>query len=841
MEPTVLHDSSSALQPVIDWFRHRGWQPFCFQQQLWQAYLDGRSGLVHAPTGIGKTYAAWFGPVVQWMAANGRAPMPAADLQGRGARDRAADLQVVWVTPLRALGADIAESLQASADGLALPWSIECRTGDTSASLRAKQKQKLPTALITTPESLTLLLSYPEARQRFHSLQAVVVDEWHELVGSKRGVLTELALARLRYWHPDLRVWGLSATLGNTADAMAALLGDEAAGGCLIRGRRPKKIEVQTVLPAVIDRFPWSGHLGLSQLDEVAAAIETAHSTLVFTNTRSQAEIWFQALCDKRPGWRAGLGLHHGSLDRRQREKVEERLRSGMLKAVVCTSSLDLGVDFTPVDQVIQIGSPKGVARLMQRAGRSGHRPGEISRVLCVPTNALELIEFAAARTAIGDGRIEPRRPVRLPLDVLCQHLVTSAVSDGFEAPALYRELKTTHAFRELTETEFQWALEFVSSGGACLKAYPEYAKLIRRNGRYVAADNRVAVRHRMNIGTITSDAAVVVKFLNGKRLGSIEERFVARLKRGDTFVYGGAVLEFVRMKEMTLWVRRSRKKSGPVPQWIGGRMPLSTHLADAVRRQLESVRAADSLPPELQVLAPLLDLQSRWSLIPGHQDLLVETLQTREGRHLFLYTFEGWHVNEGIGALLALRLSRQSAMTLSIAVNDYGLEILSDREMAIDEAALKALLGTDRLLDDMLESLNATEMARRQFREIARVAGLVFQGYPGRRKTSGQVQASAGLLYSVFERYDPQNLLLKQSVREVLEKQLEFERLHAALQRMSASRIRVCRLSHPTPLAFPIMVNRLRSRVSSEKLADRIRRMQVRLEKAANRTRKPR
>jgi len=816
------------LQALQRWFAERGWQPLEFQKQAWQAYRSGESGLIHAPTGVGKTYAAWGGPVLE--ALDG----PEPQLQKRGGKS-GVPLQVLWITPLRALAADIAAALQAMAAGVGLDWTVETRTGDTPASRKQRQNRILPTALVTTPESLSLLLSYPDARKRFASLRAVVVDEWHELMGSKRGVLTELALARLRTGVKSLRTWGLSATMADLDAALQTLLGGRTDAGRLVRGNLPKDIAIEAVIPEEIERFPWAGHLGLKLLPEVVSRIEGVRSSLVFTNTRSQCEMWYQAIVSRRPQWSRQVGLHHGSLDRRERESVEDRLRQGRLKCVVCTSSLDLGVDFSPVELVLQIGSPKGVARLLQRAGRSGHRPGAPSRVICIPTNALELIEIAAARRAIRQGRIEPRRPVSLPLDVLVQHLVTVAMGDGFEPQALFEELTTTAAFADLTRRQFDWALDFVSSGGPSLRAYSEFARIVAQNGRYTVADRAVARRHRLSIGTITSDASIAVKFVNGKRLGTVEERFVSRLRKGDSFVFGGRLLEYVRMRDMTLFVRRGRGRTGSVPQWLGGRMPLSTQLAAAVRERLESIRRGGVVEdPELAAVAPLLELQSRWSAIPGSGELLVESLRTREGRHLFLYPFEGRRVHEGLGALLAWRLTESAALSIAIAVNDYGLELLCDREIPLASVENGSLFCARDLMADILESLNASEMARRRFREIARVAGLVFQGYPGSRKTGSQIQASSGLLYNVFRRYDPENLLLEQSMREVLENQLEFRRLKDCLQRIARGRIRLTRPPHPTPLAFPLMVDRLRTRVSSEKLSERVRRMQVRLEKRA-------
>ncbi len=830
-----LHDYlsvafASATAQVASWFTQRGWQPFDFQREAWAAYLRGESGLLHAATGAGKTYALWMGPLIEWLAEQEAAKAKS--------RKTAPPLRVLWITPLRALAADTAAGLQQPLSDLDLPWTIETRTGDTSASIKARQRRQLPTALITTPESLSLLLSYPEAATLFGDLRAVVVDEWHELMAGRRGVQTELCLARLRSLRPALRVWGLSATMGNLEQALQTLVGvpaPDAPPARLLRGVADKQIEIVAALPPVVERFPWAGHLGLRMLPQVLAAIEQHGSTLLFTNTRNQAENWYQALLDARPDWAGELALHHGSLERSTRDWVEQALRENRLRCVVCTSSLDLGVDFTPVDSVIQIGSPRGVARLLQRAGRSGHQPGAVSRLLCVPTNALELLEIAAARDAIAAGSIEARPPLDRPLDVLAQHLVTLALGGGFVAEETFEEVRRSNAFRNLSREEWDWLLDFVSRGGPALRAYPEYARVVERDGRYMVEDQQIARRHRASIGTIVSDASLRVQYLRGAKLGTVEESFIARLKPGDRFTFAGRQLEFVRVRDMTAWVRRAKPGDALVPRWFGGRMALSSELAAAVRNRLDQARAGDFAGAEMQALRPILELQARWSRIPAPGELLVERVKTREGYHLFVFPFEGRLVHEGLAALLAHRLARRQPISFTIALNDYGFELLARDEAAgtADADELLALFSPDNLLEDILASLNATEMARRAFREIARVAGLVYQGYPGEKSTK-QLQASSSLIYDVFAQYDPQNPLLAQARREVLERQLEQQRLLAALQRISVGKIALLNVARPTPLAFPLLVDRLRETVSSETLAERVRKMQLVLEKAA-------
>ncbi len=824
--------------PLEDWFMSRGKTPFSFQREVWDAYLAGESGLIHAATGTGKTLAAWGGPLLEWTAEEARdldARRPAPTATGRRRRGSAPELRVLWLTPLRALASDTLEALREPLDALALSWTVETRTSDTSGVVRARQGRRLPTVLITTPESLSILLSREDSIDRFAGLRLVVVDEWHELLGTKRGVQVELALARLRTLRPTVRTWGLSATIGNLEEASAALMGPRAAGSSrIIRGQEPKEVIVDALVPPVIERFPWAGHLGTQMLALVVQAIEEGESAIVFTNTRSQTEIWYQALLAARPEWAGTIALHHGSLDRRTRDWVEENLRSGRLRCVVATSSLDLGVDFSPVDRVLQIGSPKGVARLLQRAGRSGHRPGATSRVTCVPTQVLELLEIAAARDGILAGAIESRLPVQRPLDVLVQHVVTVACGGGFIPDELLAEVRETQAYAGLRDDEWSWVMDFVTHGGVALGAYPEYSRVVQRNGICVVDDPATARRHRMSIGTIVGDAEIAVQYLRGPRLGSIEESFIARLKPGDRFIFAGKPLQFVRVRDMRAWVRRAPSAKGAIPRWMGSRLPLSGELAARIRMRLEEASRGEFRGAEMEAMRPILAVQAKWSRIPASDELLIERVRTREGHHLFFFPFEGRLVHEGLAALFAYRMSRLRKITFSTAANDYGFELLSPDSAPLGEALAGGLLGAQALLEDVPASLNATEMARRQFREIARVSGLIFPGLPRSGKTARQLQASSGLFFDVFMRYDPANLLLTQAHREVLERQLESSRLGRTLERLSRSSIVITEPARTPPLAFPLLVDRTRQRVSSESMTDRIRRMQLVLERAA-------
>ncbi|MFT3778062.1 MAG: ligase-associated DNA damage response DEXH box helicase [Ottowia sp.] len=834
------------------WLAARGWRPFAFQRQVWRAIAEGRSGLLHATTGAGKTLAVWLGILERFSA-----PAPVDIAQTAIKKEaKAPPLTILWLTPMRALAADTLRALQAPLPDLAPQWSSGLRTGDTPSGERAAQARRLPTLLVTTPESLSLLIARADARELLGSVRLVVVDEWHELMGNKRGVQVQLALARLSGWRPELMVWGMSATLGNLDEALRTLLPapDAAApppAPALAQGEVAKQVLIDTLLPERVERFAWAGHMGLQMLPRVAEAIEGSGSTLVFTNTRSQAERWYQALIAARPHLAGAIALHHGSLDKGVRDWVEHGLKHGRLKAVVATSSLDLGVDFLPVERVLQIGSCKGVARLLQRAGRSGHAPGRPARITLVPTHSLELVEAAAARAAVRAGQVEQRHTPRAPLDVLVQHLVTVALGSGFRPEALYAEVRRTAAYAGLSPEAWQWCLDFVRRGGPSLAAYPDFHRVVPDGegddeGVWRVPDARLARRHRSNIGTIVSDAAVTVQFVGGGRLGTVEESFIARLKPGDAFLFAGRLLALVRVHEMTAQVRLAPARRAALPRWGGGRMPLSSTLAEALVRELAAAARGELGSPEMRHAAPLLALQQRWSALPTPGTLLAETLKSREGWHLFLYPFAGRQVHIGLAGLLAWRAARQAQGTFSMAVNDYGLELLSARP--IDWAALlPALIALPteapadaaagrrpRLLAEVLDSLNAGELARRRFREIARIAGLIFQSHPGERRSARQLQASATLYYEVFQKHDPGNQLLAQARQELLDQELDIDRLAATLQRMRGQALSVHALARATPFAFPLMVERLRERLSNEPLAERIARMVAELERAA-------
>lgn len=793
------------------WFAQSGWEAAAFQEAAWRAYAEGKCGIVNAPTGSGKTYSLLIPSLLRSKSKKG--------------------LQCIWITPIRALAKEIRQSAERAAEGMGLDISVGARTGDTSSAERAKQKRQMPNLLITTPESLHLLLAGKQNDRLFKNLHSLIVDEWHELMGSKRAVQIELALSRLRGMNPQLQTWGISATIGNMEEAMDVLLGPQfpEAQKALIRSASRKKIEVESILPDSVEVLPWAGHLGIKMLEKVIPIIEQSESTLIFTNTRSQSEIWYQRILDQAPQMAGIMAMHHGSISKELRNWVEDALYTGQLKAVVCTSSLDLGVDFRPVDTIIQVGSPKGVARFMQRAGRSGHQPGATSKIFFVPTHTLELVEAAALREAIKQEMVEDRMPYLRSFDVLVQYLVSLAVGDGFHPDEILAEVRATFSYQDLRDDEWQWCLAFIRNGGQSLESYDEYHKVeVEEDGLYKVNRRRTAMRHRMSIGTIVGDGVVKIKFESGGYLGTIEEYFVSRLKPGDVFWFAGKNLELVRFKGMDAQVKLSRRKNGQVPSWQGGRMPLSAQMGQVLRQKLEEGQQQTTQDPELKLIKPLWDFQEERSIIPNRAQLLIERIKSKEGYHLFVYPFEGRAVHEGLSALLAYRLSLMEPISASIAMNDYGFELLSDKPLAIEEAIDSDIFSTVDLREDIMHSINAIELAGRRFRDIAVISGLVYRGYPGEQVKEKHLQSHSSLIFKVLNDYEPDNLLLQQAYEEALEFQLEEGRMRMALERIAEQEIVICDLDKPSPFCFPIMVDRLRERMTNESLEDRVKKMQV-------------
>ncbi|GHB28323.1 ligase-associated DNA damage response DEXH box helicase [Mongoliitalea lutea] len=807
------------LEVGYTYFKQKGWKPFDFQIEAWKDFLAGKSGILNAPTGSGKTFALWFPPILDYIRKHPH----------NWQKPKKMGIQVIWITPLRALAQDIHQAMQGVCDTIGLPWKVAVRNGDTDAKTRAQQKRKPPQCLVTTPETLQLLLSQKDSAATFQEVKCIIVDEWHELMGNKRGVQVQLGLAYIQsILQKDIQLWGISATIGNLEEANRILLGIDAPIH-IVKADIQKEIAVHTVYPDELEKYPWSGHLGLKLLDKIIPIVEKHNSLLLFTNTRAQTEIWYQKIMEARPDWAGWVAMHHGSLDMAVRTWVEEALHQNKLKLVVCTSSLDLGVDFRPVDAVIQIGSPKGVARFMQRAGRAGHQPGLPSEIYFVPTNALELIEASALRYAMETGDMESIHCPTGTYDVLIQFLITLAVGEGFYPQPTYALVKNTYTFQELEPEEFEWVLHFITQGGESLRGYDEFSKVeIEADGRYKVHDKRTAMRHRLSMGTIVSDPMYKVRFKNGTFLGMVEEYFISRLKPGDRFFFAGRTLEFIAIRDLSAIVKQSNKKTSNIPSYMGGRISLTSKLSTIMRTILENAAQGSFYSQEVAYLAPLLDLQQRLSLIPDSQTFLIEKCISKDGHHVFFYPFEGRMVHEVLGALVAYRISLNYPITFSIGMNDYGFELLSDEAIPIDDILEEDLFTEQNLMEDIQACINESDMAKRKFRDVATISGIIFQGYPGKPTKLKHLQSNSSIIYGVFEDYDPDNLLLKQSRREALEMQMDKDSVLNAVQKINQQQIVLKYLGQFTPFSFPILVDRLRASLSSESLEDRIAKMRA-------------
>lgn len=833
-------EKSSGYRQIIKWLKSGKRKPFQFQSDAWQYYAEGYSGLINAPTGFGKTFSLFLAVVIEEL--NEQAENSSKLPRKKGLKKpvkASKGLKLIWITPLRSLAKDLARAMREVCAELELDWQISVRNGDTTASEKLKQKKQMPEVLIITPESMHLLLAQKSSSAHFYPLRSIVADEWHELIGSKRGVMAELAISRikgiLKEKHPErlLRIWGISATIGNLEQAMEVLVPYPDLLKIIVRAEVKKKILIKSILPDHIDMLPWAGHLGHKLAHKLLPIIHKSKTTLIFTNTRGQAELWYQNLLALDESLAGVLAIHHGSIDYELRNWIEDALHSGVLKAVISTSSLDLGVDFKPVDTVVQIGSPKGVARFLQRAGRSGHSPNETSKIYFLPTHALELVEAAAIKEAAKTQQIESREPVVMAFDTLIQYLVTLAVGDGFKEDQIYQEVKETHAFQELLPSEWSWMMQFITTGGDSLTAYNEFKKVVKtEDGLWKVESRQIAMRHRLHIGTIVSDAMIKVKYLGGGYIGMVEESFLSKLKAGNSFTLAGRVLEFIMVKEMTALVRRSKAKKAISPSWMGGRISLSANLGSILRKKYNETLDKTHEDEELDIVFPLFERQAAVSHVPKSDEFLVELIHTKDGYHIFAYPFEGRMVHEALAALIAYRLSRHTPISFSIAMNDYGFELLSEHPIPLDEAEIRTLFSPAQLGEDIVSSINSTEMARRKFRDIACISGLVFQGFPGKYTANKHLQSSASLFFNVFTDYDPRNLLLRQAYEEAFYQQIEEPRLLAALQRIQQSTIILKRPESYTPLCFPIKVDSLRENMSTEELGQRIERMTLEADK---------
>lgn len=807
---------------IEKWYKNKGWTPLPFQLETWDHILQGYQGLLNAPTGSGKTYAIFFGVILDYLHHKEK-----YEKQG---------IKLIWITPIRALANELKYAMQSVLLDLNISWTVTTKTGDNTTKERNLFKAQKPDILITTPESLHIMLASKDYAKTLGNVLYIIADEWHELIGSKRGVLLELAIARIKALSKELMIWGISATIANMEEAMRILLGTvKNQKEIIISAAITKQIEVLTILPDEIEKMPWAGHFGIHLLHKVLPIIEKSNSTLIFTNTRAMSEIWYQKILETMPDLAGLIALHHGSIDGTLRNWVEENLHEGTLKAVVCTSSLDLGVDFHPVDTIIQIGSPKGIARFMQRAGRSGHRPNAISQIYFLPTHSLEIIESTALQYAIKNNIIEPKQPIVRAMDVLVQYLLTLAVSDGFDEAIIYDEIIKTYCYESITKDEWRQLLFFIISGGAALNQYNEYKKIEVIDNVFRVIDSRIAQRHRLSIGTIVSEQLLHVRWTSGGRLGNIEEYFISRLNTNDVFWFAGRSLELVQIKNLDVLVKKSNKLPRNTPSWQGGRMPLSAQLSLVLKNKITEAVTSNELSDELLKIKPLLELQKRLSHLPSSNELLVEIYHTKEGYHILLFPFEGRLVHEAMASLMSYRMSMEQPITISMAYTDYGLELLIENNMYINETILKRWLRLDNLTTDLLNSVNASEMAGRRFRDIAAIAGLTFKGFPGKIKKERHLQASASLIFKVMQDYDKENLLLKQAYEETLLYQMEETRLRNTLTSLLGQHIIIKTPDHPSPFAFPIMVDRMRQNMTTETIESRIQKMNIEWSTIAN------
>lgn len=791
--------TTAHLPPAFaDWFAARGWAPRPHQLELLEKSLAGRSSLLIAPTGGGKTLAGFLPSLVELAARGPRGP------------GMAGGTHTLYISPLKALAVDIARNLEAPIAEMGLPIKVETRTGDTPAGKRQRQKTSPPDILLTTPEQLALLLAYKDAERFFRSLRCVILDELHALVTSKRGDLLALDLARLETIVPGVRRIGLSATVQTPDDLRRYLVpqGEEEQLADLVLGKAgvPPKV---TVL-ASDAHIPWSGHSARHAVPEVYNAIQAANLTLVFVNTRSQAEIIFQEL------WKLNdenlpIALHHGSLAKEQRRKVEAAMALGKLKAVVCTSTLDLGIDWGEVDLVIHVGAPKGASRLLQRIGRANHRMDEPSRALLVPSNRFEVMECTAAKVAAEHNILDGAPPRMGALDVLAQHVLGVACAGSFNLVQLYDEVRRAAPYQDLEYEDFEAVVDFVATGGYALRTYDRFRRIVKTSeGTYRVANPAVAQRYRMNVGTIVESPLVKVRLVRpgrgknargGRMLGEVEEWIIDQLAQGDTFLFAGEVLRFEGLHETEAFVSRTSDENPMIPSFNGGKFPLSTYLADRVRHIVSNPEEWQSLPGPV---AEWLEIQRRRSVLPKPGEMLVETFPRGNKHYLVCYPFEGRLAHQTLGMLLTRRLERMRLHPLGFVANEYALSIWGLEDMsALD---MDALFAEDMLGDDLESWLGESALLKRTFRDCAVIAGLIERRFPGQEKTGRQVTFSSDLIYDVLRDHEPDHILLRATYADAAGGLLDIERLGDALARIKGSIIRR-NLSRISPLAVPVML----------------------------------
>lgn len=774
---------TAQLPPAFaGWFRLRGWSPYPHQLAMIDAARDNRHTLLIAPTGAGKTLSGFLPSLIDLA----ERPLPG--------------LHTLYLSPLKALAVDVHRNLETPLAQLRLPIRAETRTGDTPENKRQRQRKSPPNILMTTPESLALLLSYSDAPRLFANLSAIVIDELHALVESKRGDLLALGLARLASLAPNARRVGLSATVADETWLTDFLSphGDSAKDGVgIVRGRPGADPNIHILTTR--QRLPWAGHMALHAIGEVYEKLRAAKSAIVFVNTRAQAELVFQRLWDVNED-NLAIALHHGSLAAEQRRKVEAAMAAGKLRAVVATSSLDLGIDWGDVELVLQIGAPKGAARLLQRIGRSNHRLDESSAALLVPANRFEFLECLAAMDAVAEHTLDgnPRRAGGL--DVLAQHITGMAVAGGFEADALYSEIRRAAPYRALTRASFDATLDFAATGGYALKSYEQFHKLkCNENGVWKPAHARIARQYRMNVGTIVEEPMIKVRLNRGAVLGEVEEYFISQLIEGDTFVFGGRLLTFLGLNETTANCASGGKGEPKIPVYAGGRLPLSTHLAERVRRILATPSTWEALPEAVQ---EWLQLQRWASVLPNHDGLLVETFPRGEKHFMVAYGFEGRNAHQTLGMLLTRRMERMKLKPLGFVATDYVIAVWSLRE----PRDYDQLFAEDMLGDDLEEWMAESSLLKRTFRTCATIAGLIERRHPGLEKSGRQMTVSSDLIYDVLRKHQPDHVLLQATRAEAAQGLTDIGRLAAMLKRVKG-RITHRALDRVSPLAVPVLL----------------------------------
>jgi ATP-dependent Lhr-like helicase len=821
-----------AMPPLLPerferWFAQRGWSPRAHQLELLAKARDGRSSLLIAPTGGGKTLAGFLPTLVELSERNA---LP-KKLQSTGrAVVRSQGLHTLYISPLKALAVDIARNLETPVREMALPIRLETRTGDTPASKRMRQRRDPPDILLTTPEQLALLLTTADAPYLFGTLKRVILDELHSLVTSKRGDLLSLDLARLFKLAPNLSTVGLSATVAEPNELCRYLVPQPLEGTAMAdlvvaqAGAQPHVSMLDTEA-----HLPWAGHSARHALGEIYDLIKQHKTTLVFVNTRSQAEFLFQELWGINDD-NLSIALHHGSLDVAQRRRVEDAMSAGKLRAVVCTSSLDLGVDWGDVDLVVNVGAPKGSSRLMQRVGRSNHRWDEPSKAVLVPANRFEVLECRAAIDAVADNA-QDTPPLRTgALDVLCQHILGRACGEPFTSDELFAEVRAAAPYASLARGDFDAAVDFVATGGYALKAYERFAKIRQgKDGKWRVTHPRVAQRYRMNIGTIVEADMLKVRLMRSRRggssmiprggrlLGQVEEYFIEMLSVGDSFVFAGEVLKYEALVEDEVYVSRSSATDPKVPSYEGGKFPLSTYLAARVRGILADSNTWRALPTQVR---EWLEIQQWRSMLPPAGDLLVETFPRGEKFYLVCYPFEGRLAHQTLGMLLTRRLERAGMKPLGFVTNEYALTVwgLGDLGLRITrgELSLAELFNEDMLGDDLEEWLAESALMKRTFRSCAIIAGLIERRFPGEEKSRRQLTISTDLVYDVLRKHQPDHILLRAARADAASGLLDIKRLGEMLSRVQG-RIVHKALDHVSPLAVPVMLEIGRETVYGE------------------------